>query len=115
VVHILFFLSIFYDTREGLGSAYKNPIVESFCDFMILEQDKLGKIRLIIIASTSNKSLVVQQKFKSKNPKKHNNNKNKGPKPSVPDFAPNGDKGAKSKSEKTSDTHCNFFRKYSHV
>jgi hypothetical protein len=54
VVHILFFLSTFYDTREGIENAYKNPTLQSFCDFMIQEQYKLGKIRLIIIASTSN-------------------------------------------------------------
>jgi hypothetical protein len=46
------------------------------------------QLGLINTAGTSNKALVVQQKDKSKNPKKqhphHNNKQNKGPKPSQP-------------------------------
>jgi hypothetical protein len=29
------FVSTFYTTREALGSAYKEPSVESFCDVLI--------------------------------------------------------------------------------
>jgi hypothetical protein len=80
------FVSTFYATREALGSAYKQPSLESFCDALIREQDKLVQLGLISTTGTSNKSLVVQQKDKSKNPKKqhprHNNKQNKGPKPS---------------------------------
>jgi hypothetical protein len=64
------FVSTFYATREALGSAYKKPSLESFCDALIREQDKLVQLGLISTAGTSNKSLVVQQKDKSKNPKK---------------------------------------------
>jgi hypothetical protein len=76
------------------------------------------QLGLINTIGTSNKSLVVQQKDKSKNPKKqhphHNNKKNKGPKPSHPTSTPNGDKGEKSKNKKT-DRHCNFCGKDGHV
>jgi hypothetical protein len=61
---------------------------------------------------------VVQQKDKSKNPKKqhpcHNNKQNKGPNLSQPYSSPNGDKGEKSKNKKTY-RHCNFCGKDGHV
>jgi hypothetical protein len=89
------FVSTFYATREALGSAYKNLTLESFCDALIREQDKLVQLGLISTAGTSNRALVVQQKDKSKNPKKqhprHNNKQNKDPKPSPQASALNGD------------------------
>jgi hypothetical protein len=98
------FVSTFYATKKSLGSAYRNPSLESFCDALIREQDKLVQLGVIRTAGTSNKALVAQQKDKSKNPSKqhprHNNKKNKGPKPSQRAFVPNGDKGEKSKSKK---------------
>jgi hypothetical protein len=76
------------------------------------------QLGLINTLGTSNKALVVQQNDKSKNPKKqqprHKNKQNKGPKPFPPTFAPNGDKGEKSKNKKT-DKHCNFCGKDGHV
>jgi hypothetical protein len=35
------FLSTFYATREALETIYKNPSLESFCDALIREQNKL--------------------------------------------------------------------------
>jgi hypothetical protein len=76
------------------------------------------QIGLISTTGTSNKALVVQQKYKSKNPKKqhphHNNKQNKGPKFSQSTSAANGDKGAKSKNKNT-DKHCKFCGKEGHV
>jgi hypothetical protein len=90
------FVSTFYTTKETLMSAYKRPSLESFCDALIREQDNLVQLGLISTTVTSKKSLVVQQKDKSKNIKKqhphHNNKQNKGLKPSPSTFAPNGDK-----------------------
>jgi hypothetical protein len=81
------FVSTFYTTKETLMSAYKKPSLESFCDALIREQDNLVQLGLISTIVTSNKSLVVQQKDKSKNLKKqhlhHNNKQNKGLKPSL--------------------------------
>jgi hypothetical protein len=85
------FVSTFYATREALGTSYKNPSLESFCDALIREKDNLVQLGVVNTAGTSNKALVSQQKDKSKNPKKqhphHNNKKNKGPKPSHPALA----------------------------
>jgi hypothetical protein len=53
------FVSTFYATREALGSSYQKPSLESFCDALILEQDKLLQHGLINTAGTSNKALVV--------------------------------------------------------
>jgi hypothetical protein len=113
-----FFVSTFYATGESLGSAYKEPSLDSFCDSLIQEKDKIVKLGLIGTSGTYNKALVAQHKDKSKNPNKkhprHKNKKNKGPKPSQPTSTPNGDKGAKSKSKKTNQ-HCKFCGKYGHV
>jgi hypothetical protein len=79
------FVSTFYAMREALGKAYQKPTLESFCDALIREKDKLVQLGVINTAGTSNKALVAQQKDKPKNPKKqhprHNNKQNKGPKP----------------------------------
>jgi hypothetical protein len=56
------FVSTFYTTIEALGSAYKEPTFESFCDSLIREQDKLFQLGLISTIATYNKSLVAQQK-----------------------------------------------------
>ena len=73
--------------KESLNPAsYKEPSLESFCDLLIREQDKLIHFGMISNVDTSGKALLSQQEEKSKPPKKHNfcNNKqnNKGPKTS---------------------------------
>jgi hypothetical protein len=111
------FVSTFYAMQEALGEAYQKPSVENFCDALIREQDKLVQLRVIITASTSNKSLVFHQKDKPKNIKKqqtrHKNKQYKGPKPTQTTFPPNADKGEKYKSKNTN-THCNFCDKDGH-
>jgi hypothetical protein len=111
------FVSTFYATKEALGTSYQKPTLESFCDALIREKDKLVQLGVINTTCTSKKALVAQQKDKYKNLRKqhphHNNKKNKGPKPTQPTFASNGDKGAKYKSKKI-DRHCNFCRKDGH-
>jgi hypothetical protein len=89
------FVSSFHSTKEAQGGSYTSPTLESFCDYLIREQDKILHLGVINTASTSNKDLVAQKKDKSKHPKKkhpHNNKKNKGPKPSKLASTPNGDK-----------------------
>ena len=72
--------------KESLNAtSYQEPSLESFCDSLIREQDKLIHLGIINNADTCGKSLLSQQKEKSKPPKKqifHNNKPNKGPKPS---------------------------------
>jgi hypothetical protein len=41
------FVSTFYATRQALGSAYQNPSLESFCDALIREKDKLVQLGVI--------------------------------------------------------------------
>jgi hypothetical protein len=112
------FVSTFYAMQEALGTAYQKPSLDKFCDALIREQDKLVQLGVISIASTSKKSLVVQQKEKPKNPKKkhprHKKKQYKGPKPTQTTSSPNGDKGEKYKNKKT-DRQCNFCDKYGHV
>jgi hypothetical protein len=102
------FVSNFYATREALGTTYKQPSIEYFCDAMILEKDNPLQLGMISTIGTSNKVLKAQHKYKSNNPKKlqrhHNNKKKKGPKSSLPTFSLNGD-----------NKHCNFCGKYGHV
>jgi hypothetical protein len=103
--------------QEALGTAYKKPILENFCDALIREKDKLVQLGVIITAGTSNKSLFIHKKDKPKNPKKqHTHHKKKqyrGPKPTQTTSAPNGDKGAKYKSKKTN-RHYKFCDKDGH-
>jgi hypothetical protein len=54
------FVFTFYVIRESLGSAYKEPTLESFCDSLIRQQDKFLQLGVINTACTSNKALVVQ-------------------------------------------------------
>jgi hypothetical protein len=64
--------------QEALGSAYQKPNLENFCDALIREKDKLVQLGVINTGGTSNKALVLHQKYKPKNPKKqhpHHNNK----------------------------------------
>jgi hypothetical protein len=63
------FVSTFYVTIESLGSAYKQPSLESFCDDLIREKYNLVQIGLIISSGTSNKSLVVQQNINPRIPR----------------------------------------------
>jgi hypothetical protein len=111
------FIYTFYAMQEALGTTYKKTSLESFCDALIREKDKLVQIGVINTAGTSNKSLVIHHKYKPKNPKKqhifHNNKQYKGPKPTQTTSTPNSDKGEKYKSKKT-DKHCNFCDKYGH-
>jgi hypothetical protein len=99
------FVSTFYSIKEALGTTYQKPTLESFCDALIREQDKLVQLGVINTAGTSNKSLVIHQKYKPNNPKKkhhrHNNKQHKGPKPTKTISAPNGDKGEEYKNNKT--------------
>jgi hypothetical protein len=78
-------LYTFYATREALRSAYQNTSIECFCDALIREKYNLVQLGVIKITGTSKKYLVAQHQDKSKNSKKkhprHNNKKNKGPKP----------------------------------
>jgi hypothetical protein len=91
--------------REALGKSYQKPTLESFCDALIREKDKLVQLGVINTVGTSNKSIVSQQKYKPKNHKKkhprHNNKQHKGPKPTQTASSPNGDKGEKYKNKKT--------------
>jgi hypothetical protein len=107
----------FYAMKEAIGKAYVEPTIESFCTSLIREEDKLVQLGVINTTSTSNKSLVAQQKDKPKYPKKQhprNNNKQpKGPKPAQIASAPNGDKGSKYKSNNTN-RHCKFCNKDGH-
>jgi hypothetical protein len=64
------FVSTFYATREALGGSYQAPTLESFCDSLIREKDKLLQLGVINTTGTSNKALVAQQKDKTKHPKK---------------------------------------------
>ena len=82
--------------QEALGTTYKKPSLENFCDALIREQDKLVQIGVINTAGPSNKALVAQQKDKPRYPKKqhphYNNKQHKGPKPTQTTSTPNGDK-----------------------
>jgi hypothetical protein len=53
----LVFVSIVYATREALETYYKNISLESFCDALIREQDKLVQLGVINIACNSNKKI----------------------------------------------------------
>ena len=64
--------------KESLTAAsYQEPSLESFCDFLIREQDKLIHLGIINNVDTSGKALLSQQKEKSKPPKKLNFHNNK--------------------------------------
>jgi hypothetical protein len=71
------FISTFYSTREALGTPYKNPSLESFCDALIREEDKLVKLGVVNTTGTSNKALMAQHNYKSKNSKKQHPHHNK--------------------------------------
>ena len=72
--------------KESLTTtSYQELSLESFCDSLIREKDKLIHLGIINNVDTFGKALLTQQKENSKPPKKHNfrnNNPNKGPKPS---------------------------------
>jgi hypothetical protein len=77
------FVSTFHSTRETLiyvGTKYRDPFLDAFCDSLIREQEKLLPLVLFKISNSSNKSIVSQQCQGSKNQKKHHPKKN-GPKP----------------------------------
>ena len=103
--------------KESLNVAsYQEPSLESFCDSLIREQDKLIYLGIINNVDTSGKALISQQKEKSKPPNKQNfcNNKpNKGLKPSQSAPSLKNDKGYKPKGKKT-ESHCNFCGKDNH-
>ena len=103
--------------EESLNVAsYQEPHLESYCDSLIREKDKLTHIGIINNVDTYGKALLSQQKEKSKPPKKHNfrNNKpNKCPKPSQSSPSLKNDKGDKPKWKK-SERHCNYCGKDNH-
>ena len=85
------------------AASYQEPSLESFCDSLIRNQDKLIHLGIINNADTYGKALLSQQKENSKPPKKQNfhNNKpnNKGPKPSQSTPSLKNDKGSKTKGK----------------
>jgi hypothetical protein len=105
------FVSTFYAIREALGKSYEKPTFESFCAYLIREEDNLIQLGVINTAGTFNKALVAQQKYKPKYPKKkyphYNNKQHKGLKLAQIASTPNGDKGEEYKNKKN-DIHCNF-------
>jgi hypothetical protein len=75
-------LLVFVGSRGFLQTTLS---LEFFCDSLIREQDKLLQPGVISAIGTSEKTLVAQQRDKSKQPKKKhpcNNKQCKGPKPS---------------------------------
>ena len=70
--------------KESLtATSYQYPSLESFCDSLIREQDKLIHLGIVNNVDTYEKALLSQQKEKSKPPKKQffcNNKPNKGSK-----------------------------------
>ena len=111
-----FCIYILIHERSLNPTSYIEPSIESFCDSLIREQDKLIHLGMIRNGDTSGKSFLAQQKEKSKPPKKHNfcNNKpNKGPKPSQSTPSLKNDKGSKPKGKKT-DNHCKYCGKDKH-
>jgi hypothetical protein len=64
------FVYTFYAMQEALGTAYKKPSLENFCDALIREKEKLVQLGLISTVGTSNKVLVIHQKDKPNNPNK---------------------------------------------
>jgi hypothetical protein len=71
------FVSTFYAMREALGKTYEKPTLESFCAYLIREEDKLIQLGVINTAGTSKKALISQQKDKPKYPKKQHPRYNK--------------------------------------
>ena len=61
----------------GYSSHHTKPTLESFCDSMIINQDNLIHLGVLRNDDTSIKSLVAQQKDKSKHPKKKHPSNNK--------------------------------------
>jgi hypothetical protein len=53
-------VSTFYAMRKALGKTYQKPRLESFCDALIRDEDKLVLLGVIRTACTSNKALVSQ-------------------------------------------------------
>jgi len=56
------FVYTFHSTREVLGATYTPPDLESFCDSLIREKDKILHLGVINTIGTSNKALMAQQK-----------------------------------------------------
>ena len=87
--------------EESLNTtSYQEPSLESFCDSLIREQDKLIHLGVIKNADTFREALLSQQKEMSKPPKEHhfcNNKPNKGPKPPQSTLSLKNDKGSKPK------------------
>jgi hypothetical protein len=63
--------------KEALGTTYKKPTLESFCDALIIEKDKLVQLGVIHTTSISNKALVIHHKDNPTNPKKKHPRHNK--------------------------------------
>jgi hypothetical protein len=71
------FVSTFYSMREAPGKSYQKPTLDSFCDALIREKDKLVQLGVNNTVGTSNKDLVSRQKYKPKNPNKQHPRHNK--------------------------------------
>ena len=52
------------------GTTYKTPSLDTFCDSLVREQEKLLHLGLVKTGNSSNKALVAQQSQGFKNPKK---------------------------------------------
>ena len=83
--------------KEYLGTNYIETNLESFWDSLIREKYKLIRLGVIIIVDTSRKSLVAQQKNKTKNPNKQHSQKSNKKRVPIPliQVISIGDKGTK--------------------
>ena len=57
------FVSTFHSTREALinvGTTYKTPSLDTLCDSLVREHEKLLHLGLVKTGNSSNKALVVQ-------------------------------------------------------
>ena len=57
------FVSTFHSTREALlndGATYKDPSLDTFCDSLVREQEKLIHLGIVKTRNSSNKALVAQ-------------------------------------------------------
>ena len=77
------FVSTFHSTREALlnvGQKYKTPSLDTFCDSLVREQEKLLHLGLVKTGNNSNEALDAQMSQGFKNQKKQYPKRN-GPKP----------------------------------
>jgi len=63
------FVTTFYSTREYIGDSYQKPSLESFCDPLIKEKEKLLHLGVINTAGVCNKDFLTPQKDRTKHKK----------------------------------------------